>query len=435
MEKAKRYIIFLIGLFINSLGVSLITLADLGTSPISSVPYVLSLNFPLTLGVFTILFNVFLIALQLIILRKNFKPEYFLQIPATILFGYFIDLTMSLFSFIHPEMYLLKIVYLLIGCVVLGFGVYLEVLANVVMLPGESFVRAVSSAWDKEFGITKVGFDVTLAVSAAVLSLILARRLDGVREGTIIAALLVGFIARLFGRMLKFLDPLLFPRKEKTFPDSGTPSGNTGGPVVVIDRQYGSGGHDIGRQLAQKMGFAFYDNEIIHLTVGDTGYSHQYIREREEKMTNSLLYDLVSQVYIYSSEYQAPKDAIYESEANLIRRLADKGNCVIVGRCADYILKDHPNCLSVFLHASSSFRAKRIMEKEQLSRPEAEQKIQKTDRFRADHYHYYTGRMWGHSRNYDLSLDTELGEEAVEEIISQVLQGKLKAEKNIRCTA
>ena len=102
MNKLKRYIIFLVGLFVNSLGVSLITKANLGTSPISSIPYVLSLNFPLTLGNFTIIFSILLIMLQLFILRKNFKLEHLLQIPISILFGYFIDLTMLLFSFVNP---------------------------------------------------------------------------------------------------------------------------------------------------------------------------------------------------------------------------------------------------------------------------------------------------------------------------------------------
>ena len=103
MEKLKRYLIFLVGLFVNSLGVSLITKANLGTSPISSIPYVLSLNFPFTLGNFTIFFSIFLIVLQLIILRKNFKLEHILQIPVSIIFGYFIDLTMILFSWVSSE--------------------------------------------------------------------------------------------------------------------------------------------------------------------------------------------------------------------------------------------------------------------------------------------------------------------------------------------
>lgn len=213
MEKFKRYIVFLIGLFVNSLGVSLITKADLETSPISSIPYVLSLNFPMTLGQFTIFFSLFLILLQFLILRKNFKAEHLLQIPISILFGYFIDLTMILLEFVTPHQYAAKIIYLLIGCIILGFGVYIEVLANVAMLPGESFVRAVSSTWNTEFGTTKVCFDVSMTVIAAALSFLFIYHLDGVREGTIIAALLVGFLARTFGRLLSFVEPLLFPKK------------------------------------------------------------------------------------------------------------------------------------------------------------------------------------------------------------------------------
>ena len=202
MNKVKRYLIFFIGLFVNSLGVSLITKANLGTSPISSIPYVLSLNFSFTLGNFTIFFSIFLIFLQLCILRKNFKLEHLLQIPISILFGYFIDFTMVLLKSVNPETYVMKFVYLLIGCLILGFGVYLEVLANVAMLPGESFVRAIVKTWNREFGSTKVMFDVSMAVIAAVLSFVFAYHLDGVREGTIIAALLVGFIARFFVKNL-----------------------------------------------------------------------------------------------------------------------------------------------------------------------------------------------------------------------------------------
>lgn len=210
MEKLKRYVVFLIGLFVNSLGVALITKADLGTSPISSIPYVLSLNFPLTLGQFTIVFSLLLIALQLIILRKDFRPEHILQIPVSFVFGYFIDLCMALLSFIQPQAYGMKVLYLLIGCVVLGVGVYMEMLADVVMLPGESFVRSIVFRWGPEFGMTKVAFDVTMTVVAAVLSFVFAGALAGVREGTIVAALLVGFIARLISRRLEFMPSALF---------------------------------------------------------------------------------------------------------------------------------------------------------------------------------------------------------------------------------
>lgn len=423
MEKLKRYLVFLIGLFINSLGVSLITKADLGTSPISAVPYVLSLNFPMTLGEFTILFSLLLILIQLVILRKNFKPEHFLQIPISVLFGYFIDMTMTLLGFVHPQAYPVKIVYLLIGCVILGFGVYLEVLANVAMLPGESFVRAVSFTWKTEFGMTKVAFDVSLTVLAGILSFVFAGRLQGVREGTIIAALLVGFIARLFGRLLSSVRPFLFS-EEKTGQEDGAETVSENRPVIVIGRQYGSGSHEIGERLAKRLGFAFYDNEIIQMAAGSTGYTPDYVRKREENMTNSLLYDLVSQMYVYSPEHEAPRDAIFQSEAEVIRSLADKGNCVIIGRCADYVLRKRANCLKVYLQASLPFRVERIVKTEQMEETAARQKIRQMDRRRADNYHYYTQRLWGQAGNYDLTVSTELGMPAVEEIIVKALEAK-----------
>ena len=133
MNKLKRYLLFFVGLFINALGVSLITKASLGTSPISSIPYVLSLKFPLTLGNFTIIFSILLILLQILILRKNFKIENILQIPVSIAFGYFIDLTMYMLFRVNPQNYLVKVIALLVGCMILGFGVYIEVVADVVM--------------------------------------------------------------------------------------------------------------------------------------------------------------------------------------------------------------------------------------------------------------------------------------------------------------
>lgn len=382
MEKFKRYMIFVIGLFINSLGVSMITKADLGTSPISSIPYVLSLNLPFTLGEFTIIFSLLLIALQLLILRRNFKLEHILQIPVSIVFGYFIDLTMMLLTFVHPEEYLSSVMWLLIGCLILGFGVYTEVLANVAMLPGESFVRAVSSTWKFEFGITKVCFDVSLTVIAALTSIAFSGHLVGVREGTIIAALLVGFIARLFNRFIPF--PASFFSSAKSAPDdvSEEKTQYSVSPVIVIGRQYGSGGHYIGKALAERLGFDFFDNDIIQLTSGDTGYTPQFIKDHEENMTNSLLYDLLNQMYVYSDTEESPQDAIFESEGKVIRELAGKGNYVILGRCADYILRELPGCLKVYLHAPYDYRTKRVMDTENLTEEEAIQKIRRNDRRR-----------------------------------------------------
>ena len=426
MEKLKRYLIFLVGLFVNSLGVSLITKANLGTSPISSIPYVLSLNFPFTLGNFTIFFSIFLIALQLIILRKNFKLEHILQIPVSIIFGYFIDLTMILFSWVNPEAYIMKIVYLLIGCLILGVGVYMEVLADVVMLPGESFVRAIVLTWKTNFGTTKICFDVSMSVIAAVLSFVFAGRLDGVREGTVIAALLVGFIARLIGKKLVFLKDMIFLESvsaENENEAKEQTAGTYGKNVIAIGRQFGSGGHDIGKILAEKLGYDFYDAEIIQMTAGTTGYTPEFIKKNEEIMTNSLIYDLVNQMYLNADmQDEAPKDKIFEAECQVVRNLAKKGNCVIVGRCADYVLRNSGNCLKVFFSAPLVSRIRRVAQRQNISEGEAKATVQKNEKLRADNYRYYTRRMWGAAGNFDLSLNTDLGEEYIENCIRSAMK-------------
>lgn len=198
----RRYVFFVVGLFVNSLGISFITKANLGTSPISSIPYTLSLGFPLSLGMFTMIFSVLLMEIQLVILRKRFSKELWLQLPISVLFSAFIDLTMAMLFFINPQTYVLQVASLLVGCVILGFGVFMEMAANVVMLPGECTVRAISSTWNTDFGKTKIAVDVTMAVTAAVLGVALYWQIAGVREGSLISALLVGFLARIFNRKI-----------------------------------------------------------------------------------------------------------------------------------------------------------------------------------------------------------------------------------------
>jgi len=208
-ELIKRYIFLLAGLFVNGLGVSFITKAGLGTSPITSIPYTLSLGFTPTVGMFTLVFNIFLIILQVILLRRNFQLQNLLQLPIIALFSFFIDLTMSLLGFIQPETYVLKVISLVIGCLILGFGVFMEMVANVAMLPGEATVRAVSDVFSTDFGKTKIAFDSSMTVIAAILSFIMFKHLDGVREGTIVAAILVGFIARLFKKYIGGIEKIL----------------------------------------------------------------------------------------------------------------------------------------------------------------------------------------------------------------------------------
>jgi len=201
----KKYGMFVTGLVFAALGISLITKAGLGTSPITSPAYVLTFLFPKSLGTFTFLINSLMFVLEAVILGKNFRKIQLLQLPATLIFSACIDLWMFVFSFWHSDLYIGKLVLLLIGCTSLGLGIAFEVIPNVLILPGEGLVRAISQRMNWVFGHVKTTFDLGLVASAALLSFLTRGELLGIREGTVIAALIVGTIANFFIRRISAL--------------------------------------------------------------------------------------------------------------------------------------------------------------------------------------------------------------------------------------
>ena len=207
----RRYACFLLGVVINSFGISFITLAALGTSPISSVPYVFSLRFSPTLGQFTFGMNLLFILLQIVLLRRNFQKIQLLQIAVNLLFSAIIDVSMGLLAPFAPQSYGTELVWLLIGCAVLAFGIYLEVSPKVLMVPGEGLVQALSQVSGVEFGSVKVGFDVSLMTFSAVCSFFFFQGLQGVGLGTLLSAILVGLIVKLYRRMLPGIAQSLAP--------------------------------------------------------------------------------------------------------------------------------------------------------------------------------------------------------------------------------
>lgn len=203
-EIFNRYVLFIISLFISAMGVALTKKGELGVSPISSVANILSMKFSfLTLGNWLIIWNCVLIAGQIALLRKNFKLVQLLQIPLSFLFGIFTDVCMWLVGFIPCNIYPERILLVIIGTAVLGFGVTLSVIANVIMNSGEAFVKAISDTINVQFGNVKIGFDVSCVAAAVVLSLVFFDvRITGTREGTIIAALLTGTMVKFFGKII-----------------------------------------------------------------------------------------------------------------------------------------------------------------------------------------------------------------------------------------
>lgn len=204
-EITKRYALFIISLFFSALGVAFTKHGELGVSPISSVANVMSCKFSsLSLGTWLIIWNCFLIAGQIVILRKKFQLIQLLQIPLSFLFGWFTDLGMWIVSFIPVNSYFTRIVMVLVGIVILGFGITLSVIANVIMNSGEAFVKAISDTFNKNFGNIKIVFDVLCVVFSLVLSLVFFNfTIVGTREGTVISALLTGVIVKMFSGKLK----------------------------------------------------------------------------------------------------------------------------------------------------------------------------------------------------------------------------------------
>lgn len=198
-EIVKRYVLFIISLFVSALGVAITKKGELGVSPISSVGNVMSLKFSaVSLGKWLIIWNCLLILGQILLLRKNFKLVQLLQIPLSFLFGYFTDFGMWLVSFINPQNYISRLGLVILGTVVLGIGVSLAVIANVIMNSGEAFVSALSQTVHKEFSSVKIIFDVSCVVVSVILSLVFFDfTVQGTREGTIIAALCTGFVVKI----------------------------------------------------------------------------------------------------------------------------------------------------------------------------------------------------------------------------------------------
>lgn len=189
-----------------AMGISLMVKAQLGTSPISSMPYVISLKFTsISLGVFTIIWNMILIVSQILILGKKFQTFQLLQIPLSFIFGSFVDFTRYMLNGISVHSYISCILLLFLGCFILALGVSLTVLADVIMNSGEAFVQAIAIKTGKDFSSIKVGFDISLVGLSIILSLVFFHKIVGVREGTIIAAIISGFIIKFYNKNLSFI--------------------------------------------------------------------------------------------------------------------------------------------------------------------------------------------------------------------------------------
>lgn len=197
-----NYILFLIGLFIAAMGVAFSAKSGLGTSPVASVPYSVSLvNTSLTFGNWLNVLSVIQISVQVLILRKKCKPlEILIQTILAFVYGYLTDFSCYLIRGIAVNTYIMQIIYMLLGCVILALGIWIQLMGGVAMLPGEAMNRAIAQVTGKKYENIKIFFDILYIVIASIICLVFLGKLQGVREGSIIAAVLVGSIIKFYNR-------------------------------------------------------------------------------------------------------------------------------------------------------------------------------------------------------------------------------------------
>jgi len=182
--------------------------------------------------------------------------------------------------------------------------------------------------------------------------------------------------------------------------------------IICIGRQLGSGGRQIGENLAAQLGISFYDKELIHIASQESGLGKEFFEKFDEKTSHSIFGGIFGIRGIFSDEIYSNSYLDYETlfkiQSDVIRNLAEKESCIFVGRCADYVLKDHPRCLSLFITADMDDRIKRIAEIHQLPKNKVKDYIEKMDKKRANYYNFYSNKVWGASESYHLCINSSV---------------------------
>ena len=200
--------------------------------------------------------------------------------------------------------------------------------------------------------------------------------------------------------------------------------------IITIGREFGSGGHEIGAHLAEKLEIPLYDKEMLDRASKDSGIAEEILKAHDEKPTSSFLYSLVMDTYSLGYTNSAYMDMpinhkIFLAQFDTIKNLADKESCVIIGRCADYALADYPNVVSVFITANEDVKIRTLMERHKISESQAKDVMIKTDKKRASYYNYYSSKRWGDSKSYDLCMNSsKIGYDGVVKMIQDFVEIK-----------
>ena len=431
----KRLLTYCLGLFLMAVGVVFSVKSALGVSPVTclaNVVYQILADRGVTalgLGSCTTAVYCLYILLELLILRRDFEARMLLQLAASFIFGFLVSLATRLFAFLPaPETYPMRLLFLLCSIPLVAVGVMLYLSPQILPTPGEGMSLAISKRTGLSVGSSKTVFDCCCVAVSALVSLIYFRRLVGVREGTVICALTIGFVMRLLMRVCEKPLMAFVERDTKLRQAMGGEeylTDATGKPklLISIGWEYGSGGYELAQALAKHLGIRFYGNdELIPLEAAASGLPEAFIHKHEHNMSHAAVYDFVNAGYAMNLEL-TPLEKLFAAQVKVIRGIAAKNeSCVLVGRCSDYILYNDPNSFRIFIHAPTDYRIARMAESTGMTPEQAAADLSATDGSRARHYEHFTGRPWGDTRYYNLAVDTkafgtEKGLELIEDAI------------------
>lgn len=421
-ELLKRYIFFFLGICLNAFGIALFTRSKLGTGPTSCIPYVVSLKSGLSFGTCTFIFNILLLLGQIILLRKKFPRYQLLQLPVTLLFSILIDGAMKFTTFVNTDIYWVALLYNILGCVFRAVGVSCQVVADVVMLSTEAFVKALSDVSKKEFSWIKLFFDVFMAAVAIALSFLLLGRLESVREGTLIIVLLVGPVSHYFTKRLSFTNYVFENESELVFEPKLKIS-NSKRIVITVTSEAGSGGRIIAKILGIKLKIPVYDKELVDLIAQEGGFTKRFVQAHNEILYRSTAEAFIQNNFSVENFHSKSYTRLYEAQERVISKLAERQNCIIVGHCSNFILKNNKNVMNILITADMKNRITYISEKYGLNRHDSQKKIRRQDHNTWEFYLHFTNQDWKDSGNYHLCLNSSLfGYEETADIIEDIVK-------------
>ncbi len=423
-KKNKRYIVSAASLLAMALGIALITRANMGSVAMLCPAYVLS-GMPgqtLTFGMLVILMHILFVAIECILLKSVSKVRILAQVASSVVFGIMLDVAMWLMQPMQWDSgmagYAVRIVQVLAGTLIVGTGFCIHLKSDV-MLSADGLAAAFAQVLGTRFSTVRFVCDVAVYLVAMVFCLFYYGNIQWnmLGPGTLLSFVGVFYIYHRFPKTLPWISKFL-EGSGNAITDTDTvatyDAGDTFPLVITIARTHGSGGHEIGKVVADRLNIKFYDKEIISATASRLGMEPDDVSNTEQS---------------YSLRNIGKSGSIFETQSRIIMDAA-RESCVIIGRCADYVLRDRPYCLNIFIRCDEDYAVTLIRNKDNLPESQAREVIRLKNAAREKHYNHYTGRQWKDPLHYDLVINSaKIGMESAVDIICNAVENILKEDR------